>query len=136
MHNRLAGLALVLVASATATTAWAAQSPNHGPVAVSQTDTFPERLTLGDAHGWTPSATLDTSQVTTPDLWSSAPVDDAVEWTLYVGVDTAVVTSWVTEGWQPTDPMTGPDDVVHEDCYVLVGDTSYVQCLDGFSDES
>lgn len=91
---------------------------------------------LTDAGTWTPSARLDPSQVTSPSVWQATPFDDAAEWVAYVGIDTALVTSWRELGYVPTEPITGPDDVVHVDCYVLVGDTSYVTCLDGFTEES
>ena len=67
------------------------------------------------------------------------PVDDMVETVGYVGVVTSVATEWLSRGYVPYDgdPIVGPDGASHrEDCYILLGDTSIVACLDGFVAES
>jgi hypothetical protein len=68
------------------------------------------------------------------------PVDDMVESVGYIGVVTSVATGWLSEGYVPYDgdPIFEPDEVTshREGCYILIGDTSIVACLDGFVAES
>ena len=42
------------------------------------------------------------------------------------------------EGWEPADPewTTEPDGTTHEGCLVLIGDTSYIACPDGYTTTS
>lgn len=39
-------------------------------------------------------------------------------------------------GFIPTGDVTGPDGKRHDDCWIFVGDTSLLECRDGFSEES
>lgn len=40
--------------------------------------------------------------------------------------------------WQPADPewSAEPDGTTHEDCLVLIGETTYLVCPDGYTTES
>lgn len=51
--------------------------------------------------------------------------------------DPSITTTLPTEAWRPyPNPVQGPDGVWHNDCEVLVGDTSALRCADGFTAES
>jgi len=78
-------------------------------------------LTLVDAGTWTPTATLDTTQVEAPVTPEVDPAD--VEFGLTLG-----------EGWEPFDgDIYDAEEAPHSDCWINVGDTSVIACADGFT---
>lgn len=137
MHNRaLAGLALVLTVTAAGTTAWANQSPNHGPVPtvttpVSESDTFPlwsgyplqrewnQMRDVGSIVGEGATGALPACVDTGTDRWTKAPYPCIID-------------------ELPGGSTTGPDGVTHSECYVvaLTEGTSRVECEDGWREDS
>lgn len=82
----------------------------------------PGGLTLDDAHGWTPEATLDTTQVE-----FTGPDDDQDGFGLFLG------DGWVPLLDDPAETIEGPDGKQHADCWINIGDTSVIACPDGYT---
>lgn len=83
-----------------------------------------ETLTLTDAHGWTPQATLDTTQVEAPEA-DTYPIDEA---------QAKAFGDSLGPGWQPFDgDIYDAEEQPHEGCYVNVGITTVAACADGYT---
>jgi len=101
----------------------------------------PLPLTLDDAHGWTPTAVLDTTQVEAPEYPIGTALDAAID-TAWLVLDTGAEVGWVASsvasGWTLLAPGTivDPDGTAHDPCLALVGPTTHVICADGWEDES